>query len=137
MLDTPIAHGLLAMATWGVWAVLANVATETIPPEVAMILSYVTGAAIAVGYVLVGDTPLTVTREGLTYSLAAGVFSGVAAVAFYAGLKGGETGPVTTVSALYFVVAALIGWTVLGEPASLREVAGVGFAVVAVALLAG
>jgi uncharacterized membrane protein len=66
----------------------------------------------------------------------AGVFAGAGAVAFYAGLAEGNSAVVTTVSALYFVVAALLGVAVLGESLGLRDVAGVGFAVLAIALLA-
>ena len=61
------------------------------------------------------------------------MFAGIGAVAFYAGLGAGHTGIVTTISALYFVVAALLGCC--GDSPGLREALGIGFAVVAVALL--
>ncbi|PSP76478.1 hypothetical protein BRC81_12730 [Halobacteriales archaeon QS_1_68_20] len=38
--------GLVVMLARGLWAALANVATRTIPPEVAMIVSYLTGVAV-------------------------------------------------------------------------------------------
>ena len=53
MLNSPLAFGLLAMVAWGVWSVVAEVATDHVSPEVAMVVSYATGAAIAFGYVLV------------------------------------------------------------------------------------
>lgn len=66
----------------------------------------------------------------------AGVFAGAGAVGFYDGLSEGNSAVVTTVSALYFVVAALLGVVVLGESLGLRDVTGIGFAVLAIALLA-
>lgn len=64
------------------------------------------------------------------------MFAGIAAVAFYAGPERGQTSVVTTVSVLYFVVAAVPGVAVLGETVEATDVAGVGFAVLAVVLLA-
>lgn len=133
---SPIAWALLAMASWGLWAVLADAATRSTSPTVAMIVSYLVGTALAGAYVLTRSDPVTVTRQGLLLAVGAGVFSGVAAVAFYAGLERGSTGVVTTVSALYFVVAAVLGVVLFDEPVTLQRVGGVGFAVAAVALLA-
>ena len=72
----------------------------------------------------------------MAVALGAGVFAGIATVAFYAGLERGRTTVVTTVSVLYFVVAAVLGVAVLGETVEATDVAGVGFAVLAVVLLA-
>lgn len=137
MTYAPVAYALLAMVAWGLWAVLADVATDTIEPTLAMVLSYATSVAVAVGYVVLAGKEVTLEGQGVGLALVAGVFAGVGAVAFYAGLSAGRTGVVTTISALYFVVAVILGVTVLGEPLGLREAAGVGFAVLAVALLAG
>ena len=135
MLASPLAWALLAMLAWGIWAVVANVATRSLSPEFAMVVSYATGALLAAAYI--GTQPITITldREGLVFAVLAGVFAGVGTIAFYTGLEQGRTGIVTTVSALYFVVAAVIGVVFLDEALTLRHVAGLGFAVLAVALL--
>jgi uncharacterized membrane protein len=62
--------------------------------------------------------------------------TGAGAVAFYAGLAEGDSAVVTAASGLYLVVAALLGVAVLGESLALRDVAGIGFAMLAIALLA-
>jgi uncharacterized membrane protein len=133
---SPVLFAVVAMVAWGLWAVLANVAAESLAPTTAMILSYGTGVAVALAYVLVRGDPVSLSRAGVAFALAAGVFSGVGAVAFYAGLEQGRTGVVTTVSALYFVVAAVVGVAVLGESLDATDAAGVGFAVLSVLLLA-
>ncbi|WP_435345008.1 EamA family transporter [Haloarchaeobius sp. HRN-SO-5] len=135
MLNSPISWALLAMVAWGLWAVLADAATRSVSPTVAMIVSYLVGTALAGAYVLTRTDPVTYTRDGLLFAVSAGVFSGIAAVAFYAGLERGQTGVVTTVSALYFVVAAVLGVVLFEEPVTLQRVGGVGFAVAAVVLL--
>ena len=136
MNGSAITFGLLAMVGWGVWVVLANVATRTLEPEVAMIVSYATSVVVALGYVARQPGSVTFDRAGVAYALAAGVFAGGGAVAFYAGLERGQTGIVATVSALYFVVAALLGIAFLGESLEWRDALGIAFAVLSVALLA-
>ncbi|MFC6732020.1 MULTISPECIES: EamA family transporter [unclassified Haladaptatus] len=131
-----VVFALVAMVSWGVWAVFADMATRSLEPEVAMIISYIVGIVIALGYVLALGKDLSVGGPGLTFAIAAGVFSGIAAVAFYAGLSAGRTGIVTTVSALYFVVAAIIAVLVLGDSMDLSDIVGVGFAILAVVMLA-
>lgn len=135
-MNTALLFALLAMLSWGIWAVFADVATRTIQPTSAMILSYGASVLVALGYLAYqGETP-ALGEVGVYFALVSGVFAGVGAVAFYAGLEAGSTAIVTTVSALYFVVAAVLGVLVLGESVGLRQVAGIGFAVLAVALLA-
>lgn len=133
---TAVTFALLAMASWGVWAVLAKLATRTIAPTTAMIVSYATSVGVALGYVLVTRQAIALSGRGTAFALAAGVFAGAGAVAFYAGLDHGRTGIVTTISALYFVVAAAIGVVALGESLDLRSLVGIAFAIGAVALLA-
>ena len=101
-----------------------------------MIFSYATSVVTALAYGFARDQPVATARTGVAVALGAGVFAGIAAVAFYAGLERGQTTVVTTVSALYFVVAAVIGVAVLGDSVEATDVAGVGFAVPSVVLLA-
>lgn len=133
---TSLLLATVSMLSWGVWAVFADFATRTLAPEVAMILSYVAGVAVAVGYLLVQPDPVSLTASGVGYALLGGVFSGVGAVAYYAALQSGNAAVATTITALYFVVAAALGVVVLGEPLALRDAAGIALAVAAVALLA-
>ncbi|WP_435360846.1 EamA family transporter [Haloarchaeobius sp. DFWS5] len=136
MFNAPVFWALLAMVAWGLWAVVADVATRTVSPTVAMIVSYLVGTTLAVGYVLSRPESVSYTRDGLLVAAVAGVFSGIGAVAFYAGLESGDdTGLVTTISALYFVVAAAIAIVAFDQSFELRDVAGLGCAVLAVVLL--
>lgn len=136
MIRTPVALGLVAMVAWGVWAVLADLATRSLAPAVAMVVSYAAGVVLVVAFVVLRSGGVDLPPRGVGLAVLAGVASAVAAVAFYAGLEAGRASIVTTVSALYFVVAAVLGVLVLGESVSAREVLGIGFAVAAVLLLA-
>lgn len=128
---------LVGAVAWGFWAVFADVATESMAPEAAMIVSYTVGIGVAGLYVLyrgtsiLGNDPTAIGIAGL-----AGVASGIGAVAYYAALQAGSAGVATTITAMYFVVAAGLGVAVLGESLALTDVAGIGAAVLAVGLIA-
>lgn len=136
MLRSAVLFGIVAMLGWGLWSVLAKLATRSLSPALAMVVSYATGAVIAFGYVYAQRGSLSLPMEGVLLAGVAGVFAGIGGVAFYMGLNQGRAAVVTTVSGLYFVVAALIGVVVLGEAIDLYDVGGIGFAVLAVVLLA-
>jgi uncharacterized membrane protein len=136
MTNTTLLFGLAAMASWGVWALLAEVATDYVDPVSAMIFSYAASVGVALAYVVSRGDSLSTARTGVGIALVAGVFAGIGAVAFYSGLERGRTSIVTTVSALYFVVTAVLGVVVLGESVEATDAAGIGFAVLAVTFLA-
>ncbi|WP_123622692.1 EamA family transporter [Halorubrum sp. CSM-61] len=128
---------LLGAVAWGFWAVLADVATRSMAPEAAMIVSYTVGIGVAGLYVLHrGTTVLGNDPTAIGIAALAGVASGIGAVSYYAALQAGASGVATTVTALYFVVAAVLGVAVLGESLALSDAAGIGAAVVAVLLIA-
>ena len=134
MSRTALAFAGVAMVSWGLWAVFAKFATRSLAPEIAMIFSYVAGLGIAVAYVLAQGHSPDLSTTGVGYALAAGVFSGLGAICYYVALKNDTAAVATTVTALYFVVAAIIGVVFLGESVSTWDVAAIALAVGAVAL---
>jgi uncharacterized membrane protein len=94
---------------------------------------------VGVGVVLALDPGAFGSVEfdtGLAFSLVAGLAMSLGTVLFYRALDLGALSGVTAIPALYFVVAFVYGVVVLGESVTPSQVAGVGLACVAVALLA-
>lgn len=131
-----MAFALLGMVSWGLWAVFAEFATRELAPEVAMIVSYLTGVGIAAVYLFSKGVSPQPSTAGIGYALVGGLFSGVGAVSYYAALRSGTAAVATTITALYFVVAAIIGIVFLGESVGTRDLAGIALAVGAVVLIA-
>lgn len=127
--------GITTMLAWGLWLVLADIASESIDPVTAAAISYVVAAIMAVSYALFSDASLAINARGGFYSIIAGVFAAVGLVATYIGLSLGSTATVSTIGALYFAVAAIIGIAVLGESVTLTKAAGVFLAVIALILI--
>ena len=130
-----MAFGSLTMVSWGIWIVLGNAASESMDPKTAAAVSYLVATLLAVGFVLVTDASLAITPRGGLLAGLAGLFAGIGFVSMYLGLATGSTTVVSTLGAMYFVVAALIGMAVLGDEVTTTRVAGLLFAGVAVVLV--
>ncbi len=124
------------MVSWGVWLVVGNAASESMDPVTAAAISYLVATGLAVMYVFFSGASLVITPRDGALAGVAGLFAGIGFVSTYIGLSRGSTTVVSTLGAMYFVVAALIGMAVLGEQVSIRRVAGLLLAGVGVILVA-
>ncbi|MES3517048.1 MAG: DMT family transporter [Natronomonas sp.] len=131
-----VAFGSLTMVSWGIWLVVGNAASESMDPTTAAAISYLVAAVLAVGYVFLSGASLAVTPRGGALAGVAGLFAGIGFVSMYIGLSRGSTTVVSTLGAMYFVVAAFIGMAVLGEQITATRVAGLLLAGVGVVLVA-
>jgi len=130
-----VPFALVATGTWGLWAVGSTLATRTTQPGRASALTLAAATVVVGFYTVVWERGATVGTEGARFAVLAGLALGAGMVAFYLGLSTGRTGVVTSISALYFVVAAILGVVFLGDSLSAVNVAGIGAAAVAIALL--
>jgi len=135
-LSSAVTFGLLTMVSWGIWIVVGNAASESIDPTTAAAISYVVAAILAVGYVFVSGASLAITPRGGVLAGVAGLFAGIGFVSMYIGLSRGSTAVVSTLGAMYFIVAAVIGMAVLGDEITTTRVAGLLLAGVGVILVA-
>jgi len=134
--QSAVTFGLLTMVSWGIWIVVGNAASESMDPRTAAAISYLVAALLAVGFVLASGASLAVTPRNGALAGVAGVFAGIGFVSMYVGLSRGSTTVVSTLGAMYFVVAAFIGMAALGEEFTTTRVAGLVLAGVAVVLVA-
>jgi uncharacterized membrane protein len=130
-----VLFGLGTMVAWGFWIVFGELASESIDPVTAAAISYVAAAVVTTAYAVASDASLAVTNRGIVFSVVAGLAAAVGVVSTFLGVSIGSTAVVSTIGGMYFVTAAVIGVTVLGEPISLTQAAGIGLAIVALVLI--
>ena len=135
-MDSAVLFGLITMVTWGIWIVLGNAASESIDPRTAAAISYLTAGLLALGFIVVSDASIAVTARGGLLAGVAGLFTGIGLISMYVGFAQGSTTVVSTLGAMYFVVAAIIGMVVLGDEVTITKFAGIVFAVIGVVLVA-
>ena len=73
-------------------------------------------------------------RGGLLAGVA-GLFTGIGLISMYVGFAQGSVTVVSTLGAMYFVVAAIMGVIVLGDEVTMTRLAGIGSAVIGVLLV--
>ncbi|WP_089385801.1 DMT family transporter [Halorubrum vacuolatum] len=134
--NAAVAFGVLTMVSWGIWIVVGNAASESMDPITAAAISYIVAATLAVGYVFLSGASLSITPRDGGLAAIAGVFAGIGFISTYVGLSRGSATVVSTLSAMYFVVAAVIGMTILGDEVTVTRVAGVLLALLGVVLIA-
>lgn len=134
-MNPAVLFGLGTMVAWGFWIVFGELASESIDPVTAAAISYVAAAVVTTAYAVASDASLAVTNRGIVFSVVAGLAAAVGVVSTFLGVSIGSTAVVSTIGGMYFVTAAVIGVTVLGEPISLTQAAGIGLAIVALVLI--
>ncbi|QLC35386.1 EamA family transporter (plasmid) [Halarchaeum sp. CBA1220] len=134
--NSALFYGTITMVAWGLWMVFGDAASDAIDPRSAAAISYLVAAPLALAYVVASDAPLAVPTHGGALAAVSGLFAAVGLVAMYVGLASGPTAVVSTLGAMYFVVAAALGVAVSGDDVSATTLAGIAFAVVGVALIA-
>jgi transporter family protein len=130
-----LAFSLLAVGLWGLWGFLSKVATLQLPAGSAYLMS-VTGHLAVIGYLAAtGGLAIPWQPAGLAAALGAGLCMAFGLLFFFRALAGGAAGVVVPLTALYPLVTVILSWIVLHEDFTLRRLAGVALALVAVWLL--
>ena len=136
MVDAAIGLAVGALLLYGGWAVTAGVATRSLSPVNAVLLSYVASLAVVGGYVAATRRPIVGTRTDVGFALLSGTLLAVGTISFYAALTRGSMAIVSAIAALYFVIPAIVGVVYFEAPLTATNAVGLALAVVAVVLVA-
>jgi transporter family protein len=130
---------LLALFAYSAVAPLVSHASRGLPSSVVALVANGVLLVATAAVVLVGDAPVAAyaTHPRMPYALLAGGFLAVGILAYYRALATGPVSIVVPVFGLFIVTSSLLGVVFLEEPLTLRKVAGVALAVLAVVLVAG
>jgi uncharacterized membrane protein len=137
MTSLGLIFALIAMVAYALWAIGAELATRSLAPEIVAFITYSTGAILLAGYLLVRPEPVEVPTVGssLGFAMATGAIMGIGTLTYYHGLQFGDTTVVTTIAALYFVLAAILDIVVLGNNLGTTDALGLALAAIAVTFI--
>lgn len=128
---------LTAFVTYSLVAPVLKVAMRTLPSTTAVFLSNLTMFVLIGGLLAYRRAPLRtyLGHPRLPYVVAWGVLLAVGLLSYYRALALGPVSVVVPVYGLFIVVSSLVGVVALDETLTVRKAAGVGFAVLAIALM--
>ena len=129
-----ILYALVAMVTWGGWAILANHALDYASPGPVIALTYISGFGITV---LVHHEAVISAHSkwAIIFGVGAGLFMGIGTLFFYQALSSGGVSVAPAIAGLYFLVTTVYGAVVLGDSLSVLNIMGIILAVLAIFLL--
>ncbi|MBW1992681.1 MAG: EamA family transporter [Deltaproteobacteria bacterium] len=131
-----LTFSLLALAFWGLWGLLAKVATLHLPPYGAYLVSTL-GYLPVIGFLLVQrNFQVPWQPAGWSAALGAGLCAALGLLCFYRALAGAPAARVVPLTSLYPLVTVVLGYFLLKESLSFRHLGGIAAALVAVWLLA-
>jgi len=138
MIASGLLFALVAMVAYAFWAIGAEMATRTLAPEIVAFITYSTGAVLFSGYLFVRPEPVEMPPIGTAFgfALATGAIMCIGTLTYYRGLQFGDPTAVTTIAAMYFVLAALLDIMLLGNPLSTTDAIGLALAALAVTFIA-
>lgn len=126
----------VALLCWGAWAFLPKLTMRYIDPNSAAVYEAVGGALVAGGVLaLIGFQPATDPR-GVALAVVTGMLGLGGALAYLYAMRSGPVALISTLTALYPVLAILLAGLVLREPVSLKQALGIVLGLVAMALIA-
>ena len=134
-----ILASMAALILFGVWSILvkyATIRTDPIPFSFFNTLSSLIVIAGVLGWLWISKSQVSMTQEGISISLIAGVVAILAVLSEVAAFKAGSlsiTGPVIAVGAL--TITVLGGIFLFGETLTIRTGTGVALAFLAIYLL--
>lgn len=135
-----ISWAVVALGAYSLVAPLMKVATTgqgKIPSDVAALVANSVLVVGTVGVIVVSGQSVTdsVVSSKLPYVLGAGVCLAVGILAYYRALALGPVSIVAPIFGMFLALSSVVGIVALGEPLTVRKAAGIGFAVLAIALV--
>jgi transporter family protein len=129
-------YALTTVVVWGIWGVFSKLAAAHSKPRQMLIFQSVGVIAFALLVLALEKFRIEPSLPGFSWSFAAGFFTFIGFLTFFAALEHGKASTVVTLSALYPVVTIFLSILFLHEKLTMRQAVGIGFALVASVLLA-
>jgi transporter family protein len=128
-----IVWSLLTLISWGIWAVLFRVISDSLTPIESQVMSTVGIAPVLAALWWVDDAPTSGNRQtGILLAFGSGVLSCLGNIACYEALNHGKAATVVPLTALYPVVTVLLAIPLLKERLNLLQWLGVGLSLAAI-----
>lgn len=130
------APAALSFVCWGLWAFLPKLTTRYLDPRSALVYEVLGTMLVAVVVLFsLGGRP-AVDPRGIGLAVLTGVVGVIGALGYLFAVVRGPVTLISTVTALYPVLAVLLAALILHEPVSLRQGLGILLALVAIVLIA-
>ena len=134
-MDNWISATLISLFIYGFWGFFPKLAVTYISPQSALI--YEVAGAILIGFMalfFVNFRP-DMHPKGILFGVLTGIAGMLGTLFYFAAASKGKISVVVSITALYPVITILLAAVFLREPITIKQIAGIAFALFAIALL--
>jgi transporter family protein len=126
---------ILTLLTWGFWAFLPKLATRYIDANSAMVYQVLGGVLVGVGVLVAMKFKVQFNIPGFSYGIATGLLGFLGAFFYLLAVSKGPISLVAPISAVYPMIAILMGLIFLNEFVTAKQGVGIALSVVAIYLI--
>lgn len=126
---------LLALFTWSLWAFLPKIATRYIDANSAMVYQALGAMLVGLGTLIVLRFKVQFNVPGFSLSVVIGVLGFVGVLLYLIALSRGPLTLVAPMSALYPLVAIILGFIFLQETVTPKQGVGIALSLAAILLI--
>ena len=126
---------ILTLLAWGLWAFLPKLATKYIDPQSAMVYQALGGVLVGLVMLISLKFQVQFNIPGFTLSLAIGILGFFGAFMYLVAVSRGPLTLVAPVTALYPMIAILLGIIFFQEALSIKQGIGIALSLVSIYLI--
>ncbi len=130
-----VVYAFLAILAWGCWGFVSKLVLERTTWASIILYNMLGSFLILTLYMVVQGTPRPPTGGTAYLAVLTGVLGAVGTICFMLSLSSGKASLIVPLTAVYPVVTAALSVLFLGETITHRHMAGIAFAIIAIALL--
>jgi transporter family protein len=127
---------LAALVLWGVWGLFPKLATNYLSPASVFVFSGIGNVLVLIVVLAFLNFRPDLHPKGIGLALVAGVLGTLATIPFLYAISKGKASVVVPLASLYPVVTIVLALLILKEPMTLKQVAGIVLALIALLLFA-
>ncbi len=127
-----LAYSILSLFCWGLWGFFTKLATNEIRPYTALVYQLAGSTAVYVIGLLALRIKLEANPRGIAFAVLSGLVGTLGFFFFMSAMSRYKASVVVTLTALYPLITVLLSFAVLREAITLKQAAGIFFALLAV-----
>lgn len=128
-------NSVMALCCWGLWAFFPKIAVKYTTPRNAMVFEVIGCALVALVVLCTFHRELEFNPKGVIPSIGTGVAGTCGLLFFLYAVRVGKVTVISTLTAVYPVITAILAVIFLREKLSYTQWAGIALAMVAIALI--
>ena len=126
---------ILTLLAWGLWAFLPKLAMRHIDPQSAIVYQALGGILVGLWVLITLKFRVEFNPPGFSYSLVIGLLGFFGAFMYLVAVSKGPLTLVAPITALYPMLAIILGFIFLNEAISLKQGIGIAMSLVSIYLI--